>query len=64
MYSAAANRSLADTEFKAYETGMGVKQYSQFPSGPGGYQQVTDYINTHYTNPSSLVFKPEIFPQQ
>jgi hypothetical protein len=62
-YNPFANFSHFDTEFQAFSAGAGVKPYSMFPSGPGGYQQLTDYINRAYPNADQQVFSPRLFPQ-
>lgn len=62
-YNPFANFSHFDTEFQAFSAGAGVKPYPMFPSGPSGYQQLTDYINRAYPNADQQVFSPRMFPQ-
>lgn len=63
-YFSGANFTHFDTEFQAFEAGAGVKAYPMFPRGPGGYQQLDDYIRRAYPNADQDVFDPARFPQQ
>ena len=63
-YFSGANYLHRDTEFQAFEAGAGVKAYSMFPRGPGGYQQLDDYITKAYPNADQLEWDPARYPQQ
>lgn len=63
LYFSGANFTHFYTEFRAYGTGGMVKPYPNFPSGPGGDQQRTDFINKYYPCPRCLVFDPRDYPQ-
>lgn len=63
-YNAFANFTHFDTEFQAFGAGSGVKAYPMFPRGPGGYQQLDDYIHRAYPNADQPVFNPASWPQQ
>ncbi len=63
QYNGALNFTHFDTEFQAFEAGSMVKSYEMFPSGPKGYQQLTNYIYRAYPSANQLVFPPSIYPQ-
>jgi RHS repeat-associated protein len=63
QYNWALNFTHFDTEFQAFEAGSMVKSYDMFPSGPKGYQQLTNYIYQAYPNADKLVFLPSFYPQ-
>lgn len=63
-YNSALNFTHFDTEFRAFETGAGVKPYPMFPRGPRGYQQLQDYIYRTYHDADDPVFPPSgVYPQ-
>lgn len=65
-YNGALNVYHFDTEFKAFETGAGVKPYPMFRRGPNGYFQLEMYL---WSAPSyryidyQLVFPKTTYPQ-
>lgn len=63
QYFGGLNFTHFDTEFQAFEAGSGVKSYTMFPRGPGGYQKLTNYIYRAYPNADQLVFPPSHYPQ-
>jgi hypothetical protein len=62
-FNAALNPTHFSTEFQAYGVGSLVKSYSMFPTGPGGYQRLEDWIYKNYENPDDIVFPPFYYPQ-
>jgi hypothetical protein len=62
-YNPFLNFSHFDTEFQAFGAGSGVRPYPMFPSGPGGYQKLDDYIHMAYPNADQPAFDPARFPQ-
>jgi hypothetical protein len=66
-YSSGANYFHRDTEFQAYGAGSLVKPYSFYPNGPigpGGYQELDDYITRGYPRADTLQWDPARYPQQ
>lgn len=62
-YNSGMNFTHRETEFRAFEAGSGVKPYKEFPSGPGGWGKLMDYITKAYPNADEMRFDKENYPQ-
>jgi RHS repeat-associated protein len=62
-YNPALDQTTFTTELKAFTVGSHVQPYTMFPTGPKGYQQMVDFIRTHYKYLDLTIFPPSMFPR-